>query len=213
MLVCRFCCVLVHLGRVYLGLWPINIISLILSSQSLEGAKMGNPREKPPDHPQAELGLSHIWPEQGSNPQGLCSGSPWKCRKRKNNDIVFTAYRKFPKYSDTKKNCCNHSKIWTIWLYHRVMSPNDAGGMANSVDPDQTAPLGAVWSGSALFAQTCLSENLGSIRYLSHQAPTTIDDLDIQNFFVCSGLTSLSTIFQSYHDGVWLRQGAQCSLL
>ena len=24
--------------------------------------------------------------------------------------------------------------------------------MANSVDPDQTAPLGAVWSGSALFA-------------------------------------------------------------
>ena len=30
---------------------------------------------------------------------------------------------------------------------------------------------------------------------------------------VCSGLTSLLTIFQSYHDGVWLRQGAQCSLL
>ena len=30
---------------------------------------------------------------------------------------------------------------------------------------------------------------------------------------VYSGLTSLSTIFQSYHDGVWLRQGAQCSLL
>ena len=50
-------------------------------------------------------------------------------------------------------------------LYHRVMSPNDAGGMANSVDPDQTAPLGAVWSGSALFAQAYLSENLGSLRY------------------------------------------------
>ena len=52
-----------------------------------------------------------------------------------------------------------------MWLYHRVMSPNDAEGMANSVDPDQTAPLGAVWSGSALFAQACLSENLGSLRY------------------------------------------------
>ena len=25
-----------------------------------------------------------------------------------------------------------------MWLYHRVMSPNDAGGMANSVDLDQT---------------------------------------------------------------------------
>ena len=43
------------------------------------------------------------------------------------------------------------------------MSPNDADGMANSVDPDQTAPLGAVWSGSALFAKAYLSENLGSL--------------------------------------------------
>ena len=49
-------------------------------------------------------------------------------------------YRKFPKYSDTKNICCNHSKIWTMWLNHRVMGPNDADGMANSVDPDQTAP-------------------------------------------------------------------------
>ena len=72
-------------------------------------------------------------------------------------------YRKFPKYSDTQI-CCNHSKIWTTWLYHVVMSPKDADGMANSADPDQTAPLGAVWSGSALFAQAHLSENLGSLR-------------------------------------------------
>ena len=46
------------------------------------------------------------------------------------------------------------------------MSPNDADGMANSVDPDQTAPLGAVWFGSALFAQAYPSENLGSLRYV-----------------------------------------------
>ena len=39
------------------------------------------------------------------------------------------------------------------------MPPKDADGIANSEDPDQTAPQGAVWSGSALFAQTCLSEN------------------------------------------------------
>ena len=44
-----------------------------------------------------------------------------------------------------------------MWLYHKVMSPNDADGMANSVDPDQTA-------GCALFAQAYLSENLGSLR-------------------------------------------------
>ena len=30
--------------------------------------------------------------------------------------------------------------------------------MANSVDPDQTAPEGAVWSWSALFAYATLSE-------------------------------------------------------
>ena len=33
--------------------------------------------------------------------------------------------------------------------------------MANSADPDQPA----VWSGSAVFAQTSLSENLGSLPY------------------------------------------------
>ena len=34
------------------------------------------------------------------------------------------------------------------------------GGMANSVDPDQTAPSGAVWSGFTLFAYAILSEFL-----------------------------------------------------
>ena len=38
------------------------------------------------------------------------------------------------------------------------MGPKDAVGIANSVDPDQTAPR----SGSTLFAQACLSKNLGS---------------------------------------------------
>ena len=47
------------------------------------------------------------------------------------------------------------------------MSPKDADGMANSIDPDKTAPLGAVWSGSALFVQAYLSENLGSLRYIT----------------------------------------------
>ena len=32
--------------------------------------------------------------------------------------------------------------------------------MANSEDPDQTAPSGAVWSGSLLFASAILSESL-----------------------------------------------------
>ena len=38
--------------------------------------------------------------------------------------------------------CSNHPKISTKLLYHRVMRPKDADNIANSVDPDQTAPLG-----------------------------------------------------------------------
>ena len=57
------------------------------------------------------------------------------------------------------------------------MSPNDADGMANSVDTDETAPLGAVWSGSALFAQAYLSKNLGSLRYFVLHAFKFYDEL------------------------------------
>ena len=38
------------------------------------------------------------------------------------------------------------------------MCLKDTDGLINSADPDQTAPLGAVWSGSTLFAHANLSE-------------------------------------------------------
>ena len=40
-------------------------------------------------------------------------------------------------------------------LFHKILN-----GMANIVDPDQTAPSGAVWSGLLLFAYVILSETL-----------------------------------------------------
>ena len=52
----------------------------------------------------------------------------------------------------------------------------------------------------------CCRSNEGSLYFLSL----------VRLMFVCllySGFTSLSTIFQSYCDGVWMWQGAQCSLL
>ena len=70
-----------------------------------------------------------------------------------------------------------YPQISTMWLYHGIMSPKYTDKIANSVDRDQTAPrgavwsgstlfpLGAVWSGSTLFAQPYLSENLGTLRY------------------------------------------------
>ena len=39
---------------------PVKIFTHFEPSHSLGGAKTGDPREKPPDHPQAELGLSHM---------------------------------------------------------------------------------------------------------------------------------------------------------
>ena len=56
--------------------------------------------------------------------------------------ISFRQCRKFPKYSDKQKIYCNHPKSLTRWRFLRVMHPKDAEGTANSVDPDQTAPLG-----------------------------------------------------------------------
>ena len=44
-----------------------------------------------------------------------------------------------------------------------VICPKDADGMANGIDPDQITSVGAFSSGSTLFAQTCLSENFGSL--------------------------------------------------
>ena len=49
-----------------------------------------------------------------------------------------------PKFSDAKKLCCNLPKIQTKRPNLRVFCQNDAYGMANGVDPDQTAPRGAV---------------------------------------------------------------------
>ena len=38
------------------------------TGQSVGGRKQENPEKNPLAHPQAELGLSHMWPVRGSNP-------------------------------------------------------------------------------------------------------------------------------------------------
>ena len=48
---------------------PFKIISAHMRrGKSVGGAKMGEPEKNHLTHPQAELGLSHMWPEGGSNP-------------------------------------------------------------------------------------------------------------------------------------------------
>ena len=50
------------------------------------------------------------------------------------------------------------------------MRPKDADGMANSIDPDQTASSEAVWSWSALFAETYLSQYIEFVQYYLYRA-------------------------------------------
>ena len=76
--------------------------------------------------------------------------------------LSLRRYRKNSKHSDTRNNYCNYPKIWLIWIFHRVMRPKDADRIANSVDPDQTAPQSSlIWVYSVC---PDLSENLGSLR-------------------------------------------------
>ena len=90
---------------------------------------------------------------------------------------IWAAYRKNPKYSDARKNCGNYPQIWTMWFHHGVTLPKDADGMANSVDPDQTAPL---------------SENLGQLQGLSSVTSETQ--------FIQSSVSVLSSGFQYMAD-------------
>ena len=63
-------------------------------------------------------------------------------------------------------------KLKQIGLTAEKCLPKDTDGIANSEDPNQTAPpLGAVLLGFAKFAQTCLSKNLESLWYTEENAP------------------------------------------
>ena len=51
---------------------------------------------------------------------------------------------KVPKFSDARELCCKQPKIQTKMPNLKIFCQKDANGIANSKDPDQIAPLGAV---------------------------------------------------------------------
>ena len=53
-------------------------------------------------------------------------------------------YRKVPKFWDARNLCCNLPKMQIKGPILKRIGQNGANGIANSEDPDQTAPLGAV---------------------------------------------------------------------
>ena len=54
---------------------------------------------------------------------------------------MFGEYCKTPKNLDTRKNCSNHPQNLIKMALPYSNTSNNADGMANSVDPDQTAPV------------------------------------------------------------------------
>ena len=60
-----------------------------------------------------QVGEQHIWGEESKK-----SLRCWSTVVAKDKCLSLGK----PKYLDTQKIGCNHSKIWTMWLYHRVMS-------------------------------------------------------------------------------------------
>ena len=87
---------------------------------------------------------------------------------------VGLKYRKDPKFSNGKKLCCNLHKIQTKRPNLRVFCQKDANGIANSEDPDQTAPLGTVISHSILVYCTFLDTyNVDSITVPVHPCGAT----------------------------------------
>ena len=80
--------------------------------------------------------------------------------------IYACPYRKNSKNWDTWNNYHNCPTIGTVGFYSAALCSKDADRITNREDPDQTAPWGAVWSGSALFALTYLSQYLKLLRYV-----------------------------------------------
>ena len=97
-------------------------------------------------------------------------------------------YSKNPKNSDAQKICCNRPQIRTKWFYHRLMRPKDSDRMANSVDPEQIVPIRAVLSGTTLFAQAYLSENLEQYILFHHELTLLIFQTD---YLPCSQIADL----------------------
>ena len=74
-------------------------------------------------------------------------------------------YRKNSKNWDTLNYYRNCPTNGILGFYSAILRSKDADRITNRKDTDQTAPWGAVWSGSALFAQTYLSQYFQLLRY------------------------------------------------
>ena len=113
-------------------------------------------------------------------------------------------YRKVTKLWDARTLCCNlhvpkiQEKRQSLWVFR----PIHANWRANCEGPDQTALLGALWSGSALFAKARLSVKIQDhngnyskilTRWLTMSSLKNIINIDEQWFWqFCNWVSSLN---------------------
>ena len=82
------------------------------------------------------------------------------------NTCTANMYLKVPKFLDARKFCCNLPKIQTKWPKLRVFYQNNANGIANSEDPDQTLLKEQSDLGLHCLPRPICGKNLGSLRYM-----------------------------------------------
>ena len=83
-------------------------------------------------------------------------------------DMTLDVYRG-RKTTNQQNQQCPTNVI--VGFYSAILRSKDADRITNRVDTDQTAPWGAVWSGSALFAQTYMSQYFKLVRYIINLLP------------------------------------------
>ena len=86
---------------------------------------------------------------------------------------IIHIYRIVPKFSDASKHCCNLPKIQPTRSNLRVFFQKDANGIANSEDPDQTAPeeqsdLGLHCLPRSICPKTLRYSSLNEYMYIKH---------------------------------------------
>ena len=121
-----------------------------------------------------------------------------------------------PKYWNTLVFYQKHPKLWTNSFNYLLMDLKYCWMRSKQSRAWSHTILWGIWSGFTLFAQAFLFQYIILLWYFQNYNGTfkiTSWKGIYPCLFVWFGLNVAFNLFQSYRDGVWMWQGAQCSLL
>ena len=132
-----------------IGFYIILIISLILRRVNIQvGQKLENPEKKHLSTcKQAELGLSHLWPERGSNPQQWDDGR----LRALNHSVTRAAQEALLRFG--KNQWPFDPKLEALSLGQKTYEPlHEKTCLMRTTKVQTSLPICAVWSAPLLFA-------------------------------------------------------------